>query len=70
MERTEHSRKAVLMNNMGRELEEEGPKAKIHFDSLRTTSKKYQIGKHQAMTAYMDTRLKSSLPSMIDRLPK
>ena len=41
---------------MGKELEglEEGPKAKINIDLLRTTLKK-QIGKHQAMIAYSNS---------------
>ena len=33
-------------------------------------SKKCQIGKRQAMTAYMDTGFKNSLPSMTDRQSK
>ena len=42
---------------MGKELEglKEGPKAKIHIDSLRKTLKRYQIGKRQAMMAYMNS---------------
>ena len=42
---------------------EKGLKAKILIDLLRATLKKYQIGKWQAMMAYMDTGLKNSLPS-------
>ena len=40
---------------MGKELEglKEGPKAKIYIDSLRAAHKKYQIGKVQAMMAYI-----------------
>ena len=51
---------------MGKELEglEEGPKAKIHLN----IHKKYQIVRYQAMTTYMDTGLKTSLPSMTDWL--
>ena len=57
---------------MEKELErlEEGLKAKIHLDSLRATLKKYQIGKHQAVMAYMDTSFNQSLPSMTDWLLK
>ena len=33
---------------------EESPNAKIHLDLLRATLKKYQIGKRQAMLAYID----------------
>ena len=42
---------------MAKELEEleEEPKAEIHLDLLKTTKKKYQIGKLQAMMEYMDS---------------
>ena len=42
---------------MTNELErlEEGPKAEIHIDLLKTTLKKYQRGKRQAMVEYMDS---------------
>ena len=53
---------------MEKELEafKEGPKTKIHLDSL----KKYQIGKRRALMAYMDTGLKNSLPSTTEWLYK
>ena len=43
---------------------EDGPKAKIQH------SKRYQIGKSQAIMPYMDTGLENSLPSMTDWLSK
>ena len=45
---------------MGKELERlgEGPKTKIHLDSLWATLKKYQTEKHQNVMAYMDTGFK------------
>ena len=51
---------------MAKELEglEEGPKAEIHIDLLRTTLKKHQIGKRQAMMAYMDSSSRNS-PSFL-----
>ena len=50
-----HNEKAEWINNMTRELEglEEGPKAEIHIDLLKTTLKKSQTGKRQAMMEYM-----------------
>ena len=33
----------------------EGPKAEIHIDLLKTTLKKYQTGKRQAMMEYIDS---------------
>ena len=67
-ERREHNRRAEWISNMGKELEglKGGPKAKIQFNSLRTTLKKYQIGKRLAMMVYMDTSFKNSLPSTSD----
>ena len=54
----ENNRKAEWIRNMGKELErlKEGPKAKIQLVSFRATLK--EIGKRQAMMAYMDTGLK------------
>ena len=54
---------------MTRELEglEEGPKAEIHTDLLKTTIKIYQIGKRQAMMEYMVSGFKK-LTSIHDRL--
>ena len=49
---------------------EEGPKAKIHFDSLRATLINYQIGKRQNMMVYMDSGLINSLPSMTEWISK
>ena len=46
---------------------EKGPKAKIHLDLLRAALKKYQIGKLQAMMAYMDSGFKK-ITSVHDRL--
>ena len=50
-----HNEKAKWINNMTKELEgiKEGPKAKILIDLLKTTLKKYQTGKRQAMMEYM-----------------
>ena len=47
--------KTTIIINMTRELEEpeEGPKAEIHIDLLKTTLKDYQTGKRQAMLEYM-----------------
>ena len=56
---------------MRMELEElkQWLKAKIYLISLRAKlKKKYQIGKHQAMMAYMGTGLKNSLPSIRNSL--
>ena len=46
---------------MEKELQEfeEGPNAKLHLHSHRATLKKYQIGKHQAMMAFMDSGFKN-----------
>ena len=51
---------------MAKELErlEEGPKAELHNDLLRTTLKEYQIGKRQAMMEYMDSNSRYSPPLM------
>ena len=49
---------------------EEGPKTKIHIDSLSSTLKKYQIGKLRVMMVSMDSGLKNSHPSMTDRPSK
>ena len=48
----------------------EGRKVKIQPDSLRATPKRYQTGKLLVMMTYMDSGLKTSLPSMIDWLSK
>ena len=42
---------------------EEGPEAEMYLESIRATLKKYQIGRHQAMMAYMDTDFKEYLHS-------
>ena len=62
------NRKAKYLSNMGKEIErfEEEPKAKIHVDSLRATLTKYQIGKLQAIMAYMDSGSKNLPPFMTD----
>ena len=53
------------MNNMKKELEEleEGTEENIHLESLRTTLKKCQIGKHPVTMAHMDSGLKYLHPS-------
>ena len=53
---------------MTRELEglEEGPKAEIHVDLLKTTLKKYLTGKHQAMMEYMGSGSRYSPPFSTD----
>ena len=53
---------------MTRELEgpEEGPKAEIHTDLLKTTLKKYQTGKRQAIVDYMVSGLRNSPPFTTD----
>ena len=50
-----HNKKGEWISNITRGLEEleEGPKAEIHTDLLKTTLKKYQTGKRQAMMEYM-----------------
>ena len=50
-----HNEKAEWISNMTRDLEEleEGPKSEIYTDLLKTTLKKYQTGKRQAMMEYM-----------------
>ena len=60
--------KAEWINNMTRELEglKEGPKAEIHTELLKTTLKKYQTGKRQAMMEYMV--LRNSSPFTTDKL--
>ena len=46
-----HKEKAKWKNNITRKLEglEEGPKAEMHINLLKTSLKKYQIGKRLAM---------------------
>ena len=55
-----HNKKDKWIHRIEKELEEpkEGLKMKMLLDSLRATLKKYQIGKHQAMMAYMDSGFK------------
>ena len=54
---------------MGKELQglEEGPKAKIHLDSLWVRFQKSQFGKRRAMMVYMDTGFKK-FTSIYDKL--
>ena len=68
-ENGENNRKAEWINNVEKELQglEEGPKVRKLLDSLRTTLKKYQIGKGQDMKAYMDSGFKK-ITSILDRL--
>ena len=63
-----HNEKAEWINNMARELEglEEGPKVEIHINLLKTTLKKYQTGKHQAMMEYMVPGSRNSPPFTTD----
>ena len=67
-QRREHNKKAEWISNMAKELEglEDGPKVEIHKDLLRTTLKKYQIRKYQAMMEYMDSASRNSPPFMTD----
>ena len=63
-----HNEKAEWINDTTRELEglEEGPKAEIHIDLLKTTLKKYQTGKRQAMMEYMVFGSRNSPPFTTD----
>ena len=65
---TKNNEKAEWINNMTRELErlEEGPKAEIHTDILKTTLKKYQTGKCQATMEYMVSGSRNSPPFTTD----
>ena len=53
---------------MTRELEgrEEGPKAEMHSDLLKTTLKRYKSGKCQAMMEYMVSGSRNSPPFTTD----
>ena len=53
---------------MARELEglEQGPKAEIHTDLLKTTLKKYQTGKRQVMIEYKVSGSRNSPPIKTD----
>ena len=53
---------------MTKELEGlvEDSKAEIHIDLLKTTLKKYQIGKRQAMMEYMVSGPRNSPPFRTD----
>ena len=53
---------------MAKELEglEEGPKVEIHTNLFKTTLKKYQIKKCQAMMEYMDSGSRNSHSFMTD----
>ena len=64
----EDNKKAEWISNMAKEFKglEEGLKAEIHIDLLKTTLKKYQIGKCLAMMEYMDSGSRNSPPFMID----
>ena len=64
----EHNKKAEWIRNITKEFEglEEGPKAELHIDLLKTTLKKYQIGKRQAMMEYMDSGSRNSPPFTTD----
>ena len=53
---------------MTRELEglEEGLKVEIHIELLKKTLKRFQTGKRQAMTEYMDSGSRNSPPFTAD----
>ena len=53
---------------MTKELEgfEEGAKAEIQIDLLKTTHKKYQTGKSQAMIEYVYSGSRNSTPFTTD----
>ena len=63
-----HNEKADWISNMTKELEglEEGPKAEIYIDLHKTTLKKHQIGKRQAMMEYMVSGSRNSPPFTTD----
>ena len=63
-----HNGKTEWINNMIKELEglEEGPKAEIPIDLLKTILKKYQTGKRLAMMEYMVSGSKNSPPFTTD----
>ena len=57
-----HNEIAEWIKTMTKELEglEEGLKVEILIDLLKTTLKKYQTGKRQAMMEYMDSGSRNS----------
>ena len=63
-----HDERAEWINNITRELEglEENPKVEMHIDLLKTTLKKYQTGKRQAMMEYMGSGSRNSPPFTAD----
>ena len=64
-----HKEKAEWINNMTSELKglEEVSKAEIHTDLLKTTLKKYQTGKRQAMMEYIVSGSRNSTPFTTDK---
>ena len=64
-----HNEKAEWIINMTKELErlKQRPKAEIHIDLLKTTLKRYQTGKRQAMMEYMDSGSSNSPPFTTDK---
>ena len=56
------------MTNIKKELEqlEKGVEAEMHLNLVKSTLKKYQIGKRQAMMAYMVSGFKTLRPSSTD----
>ena len=67
-QKKKHNENAEWVNNTISELEglEKGPKKSIHMDLIKTTLKKYQIGKRQAMMEYMTSGSRNSPPSTAD----
>ena len=63
-----HNEKTKWTNTMTKELDgfEEGRKAEIHIDLLKTTLKKYHTGKRQIMMEYMVSDSRNSPPFTID----
>ena len=56
----EHNRKSDLINNMGKSLKESKKDQWRKYTSIHSEQhlKKYRIGKHQGMMAYMNTGYK------------
>ena len=64
----EHNKKAEWISNMTKELEvfEEGPKAEIHIDLLKTSLKRHLNGKRQARMEDMDSSSRNAPPFTTD----
>ena len=63
-----YNQNAEWINNITRELDglEEGPKIEILVNLLKTTLKKYQTGKRQAIMEYMASGSRNSPPFTTD----